>query len=286
MYPPDWQADEQQADLPPPDEATLPAGSEPAQAMPRFCPACGAAWQPEWTCCQACVARSAHQEQAARERTAPSQPVKSALALYFMMLLVSIVTVAALTHGSDEPSSEAQVHAIFIDDAISTAIVLLWCVASWPVILSGLRTTAGAAWYLVAGGFSLATFALASVVVTLAAGLLGAEELSYSAPFLEAGFGWGTIVVSICVQPAIIEELAFRGVILAALERVLGVRDAVIVSALMFMVIHLTVLSFPHLFLIGLALGYLRVRTGSLYPCILAHFLHNLFVLLSEAFWE
>jgi len=42
------------------------------------------------------------------------------------------------------------------------------------------------------------------------------------------------------------------------------------------MMIHLSVPSFPHLFLMGLALGYLRSRTGSLYAGMVLHFTHNL----------
>jgi membrane protease YdiL (CAAX protease family) len=59
-------------------------------------------------------------------------------------------------------------------------------------------------------------------------------------------------------------------------------REAVLISALMFMVLHLAVLSFPHLLVIGLVLGYVRVRSGSLYPCMLLHFTHNLLVVLAE----
>jgi len=38
-------------------------------------------------------------------------------------------------------------------------------------------------------------------------------------PYLEGGFGWGMVVLMIAVQPAIFEELAFRGTILSALSR-------------------------------------------------------------------
>ena len=85
------------------------------------------------------------------------------------------------------------------------------------------------------------------------------------------------------MQPAIFEELASRGVIFGALERVLAVREAIMVSALLFMIIHLAVLSFPHLLVLGLVLGYLRVRTGSLYPGMVLHFTHNLLVVMSES---
>lgn len=87
------------------------------------------------------------------------------------------------------------------------------------------------------------------------------------------------------MQPAVVEELAFRGVIQGALGRVLRMGEAVAVAALMFMILHLMPLSFPHLFLIGLAAGWLRARSGSLYPPMLLHFLHNGLVVASE-WWQ
>jgi membrane protease YdiL (CAAX protease family) len=40
--------------------------------------------------------------------------------------------------------------------------------------------------------------------------------------------------------------------------------------------------SLPHLLILGVVLGWLRVKTGSLYPGMLLHFSHNFLVILSE----
>jgi membrane protease YdiL (CAAX protease family) len=69
---------------------------------------------------------------------------------------------------------------------------------------------------------------------------------------------------------------------LSGLQRVMAARDAVIVSSTLFMIIHLSPLSFPHLLLIGLVLGWMRVRSGSLYPGMVLHFVHNGLVLVAE----
>jgi membrane protease YdiL (CAAX protease family) len=251
-----------------------------------FCPSCGTGWDATWTGCPVCAERAAWRLRSQRQPPSPLAPVVSALALYFVLLLTTIVAavVVAFAEGIESVAGEAHMWlAVDIADAI---IVLVWCVFSWRNVAPGLRAFATAWWYLAACGLAAVTFAVAGVVVTGLVRLLGAEELRYTEPFLEAGYGWSTIIVTVCVQPAIVEELAFRGVVLSALGRVLGARDAVVVSALLFMVIHLTVLSFPHLFLIGLALGFLRVKTGSLYPCMLLHFVHNLLVAVSEVWLE
>ena len=79
----------------------------------------------------------------------------------------------------------------------------------------------------------------------------------------------------LAVLPAIFEELAFRGMILPYLANRIPVTQAVVVSSAAFAILHLSVLSMPFLFFVGLAFGWLRVRSESLVPPMLAHFLHN-----------
>ena len=43
------------------------------------------------------------------------------------------------------------------------------------------------------------------------------------------------------------------------------------------------VLELPHRFVMGLLLGWLRARSNSLAPCVLAHFTHNLLAILIVA---
>jgi len=89
-------------------------------------------------------------------------------------------------------------------------------------------------------------------------------------------------VAAIALAPALFEELLFRGVVLPSLLRSMGAGWAVFGSAVLFGLIHLdgsvpgaTFYRVPFAFAVGLGLGILRVRTGSLYPSILAHALLN-----------
>ena len=89
-------------------------------------------------------------------------------------------------------------------------------------------------------------------------------------------------VAAIAVFPATCEEILFRGVVLPALIRPLGTIGAVLVSALMFGLIHLDPVGdasaftrIPFAILVGVGLGTLRVRTGSLIPPILGHAVLN-----------
>jgi len=80
---------------------------------------------------------------------------------------------------------------------------------------------------------------------------------------------WSVMVIA--VLPALAEELVMRGVLLPSLVRPLGAAAAVIASAAAFAGIHLDPYRFLFTFTIGLVLGALRLRTGSLWPPILAH---------------
>jgi membrane protease YdiL (CAAX protease family) len=88
------------------------------------------------------------------------------------------------------------------------------------------------------------------------------------------------LILIICVQPAIVEEVFFRHLALGLLRRQMGIHVGVLVSSIMFAVAHLfNPLSMPILGLLGLALGYLRIYSRHLLLPILMHFLHNFAVI-------
>lgn len=89
-------------------------------------------------------------------------------------------------------------------------------------------------------------------------------------------------VVAIAVFPAVCEEILFRGVVLPSLARWMGPLGAVLGSAALFGLIHLDTAGgafaftrIPFAILVGVGLGLLRVRTGSLLPPMLAHAVLN-----------
>jgi len=75
----------------------------------------------------------------------------------------------------------------------------------------------------------------------------------------------------IALIPALAEELVMRGVLLPSLVPPLGRAGAVALSALLFAGMHGDRYRFLFTLTIGLVLGGLRLRTGSLWPPIVAH---------------
>jgi len=88
---------------------------------------------------------------------------------------------------------------------------------------------------------------------------------------------WGPVIF-ICVMPAIVEEIGFRGIIQDQLERAVSPGIAISVGSLAFSAAHFSILSAPYLALVGGLLGWMKWKSGSLYPSMLAHFLHNFIV--------
>ena len=80
--------------------------------------------------------------------------------------------------------------------------------------------------------------------------------------------------VTVAILPALVEEFAFRGVILGKLRKHSD-SLAVLVSAVVFGLIHGNFTQIPFAFVVGLVLGYITVKTNSLLPAIIIHFLNN-----------
>ena len=87
--------------------------------------------------------------------------------------------------------------------------------------------------------------------------------------------GYILYFISIAVVPPIIEEFIFRGAILGSIRKLHGDTPAIIVSAALFGLAHANFVQTPVTFLTGLVLGYLTVKTGSIVPSMILHFLNN-----------
>jgi membrane protease YdiL (CAAX protease family) len=131
------------------------------------------------------------------------------------------------------------------------------------------------------GGLALA-FVVVMAAYMKVLRYLGVPFLSMSADFVRAKWPFWSAFVLISVMPAVFEELAFRGMVQSALQRVLGPREALLIQGALFSILHLNPLVFPSHFAMGVGFGYLRQRFGSLYPGMLLHASWNLLVLLRE----
>ena len=102
----------------------------------------------------------------------------------------------------------------------------------------------------------------------------------------ESDFGvWGGILRVVILAP-IVEELIFRGIIFSGFQRIYPASWAIFFSALLFALFHLNPWQLGPTFLLGLLLGFIRLRTGSLLAAMFTHALHNGMIFLSVYYHE
>lgn len=83
------------------------------------------------------------------------------------------------------------------------------------------------------------------------------------------------LIVVFAVVPAVCEEVAFRGFILSGLREHGHPWRAILVSSVLFGVVHLVVQQSINAAILGVLLGYMTVRSGSLLCPIAFHAVHN-----------
>lgn len=84
------------------------------------------------------------------------------------------------------------------------------------------------------------------------------------------------LFIKTAVVPALIEEFAIRGFLLQSMRRY-GDDFAIVMSSLVFSLMHANAVQIIFAFMAGLALGYVYCKTNSIWTCIIVHFLNNAF---------
>jgi membrane protease YdiL (CAAX protease family) len=89
-----------------------------------------------------------------------------------------------------------------------------------------------------------------------------------------------TTLLAVALVPAVVEELACRGLLLGALRPRLGPAAAVALSALAFSALHLSLVRAAPTLLLGVVLAGVRLRARELWSPIVVHLLNNAIALL------
>lgn len=86
---------------------------------------------------------------------------------------------------------------------------------------------------------------------------------------------WLMALVSVVAAP-VVEELVFRGVLMKALQKAITPIGAVLVTSVLFTFAHGDIVQGMYSFAIGILLGYVKIKSGSLWNCIAMHFAFNM----------
>ena len=142
-----------------------------------------------------------------------------------------------------------------------------------------------------------AWFCLCMLVVLITSNLLlsiltgGIESLTESFTLHDTfvshndGSFWRTLGVTLAYAaiPAVCEETLFRGILCAEYEDA-GVGVAIIVSSLLFAMMHFSFGLFPNYLVSGILLACATYATRSLVAAYILHFLYNLFCLFGQSY--
>lgn len=81
-------------------------------------------------------------------------------------------------------------------------------------------------------------------------------------------------IIAVSIIPPLVEEFLFRGILLGKL-RFFGDSFALFVSSALFAVMHGNIIQIPFAFIVGLVLAFITIKTNSIVPAIIVHFLVN-----------
>jgi Predicted metal-dependent membrane protease len=128
----------------------------------------------------------------------------------------------------------------------------------------------------------------ASFVITFRLVNFPSEKFTADYKILETMPLWLALVVLIMgsIVAGICEETGFRGYMQTPLEKRYGSTVAIVITSIVFMLIHLShswaLPILPHIFFASVLLGILAFKTGSLIPGIIGHSLLDIF---DYSFW-
>lgn len=140
----------------------------------------------------------------------------------------------------------------------------------------------GLGWFVLVMPMIMAVAFVSTQIVTLVTQTppeaLGHETLGLLASGQGPWWAWWLTVGAVTIGAPVIEEILYRGCLQSCVRRFLKGWGAIILTSLLFALIHYNVAAIrtlPALFALSLAMGLVYERTGRLMPCIVVHALFN-----------
>lgn len=192
----------------------------------------------------------------------------------------------------EEPGMPAIV--VMLTLGLAAVVVVALVRRKWPALWSmarppglGMLLPANPAFFALAIAVGVAAPLLGGLLTSLLAnGRTVTQDVQNLGMHTPLGLRLALVIVVTSVGP-LVEEILFRGVLLSALTKRWRIGWSVAISSLLFAVSHLPSMQWqwyalPDLMLLASVLAWLRLRTGSLWPSVLAHGVNNL---LAVAAW-
>jgi len=78
----------------------------------------------------------------------------------------------------------------------------------------------------------------------------------------------------VAVLPAVCEEFLHRGILLQGIKHI-GFKKAIVISSLLFALLHFNIQQVSYAFVVGLIMGFVSVVAKNIYPAMIIHFMNN-----------
>ncbi|MDQ3111248.1 MAG: CPBP family glutamic-type intramembrane protease [Bacteroidota bacterium] len=240
------------------------------------CPGCQAEVHPLAKFCSSCgkIIVAPNIELKLAEEKKSTTALQSVIGLYFIMLVVCIILKFTNLEGTFFVLNVAD---LFIDGA-----VLIFAAFNFHELKHNLfRFSSSPKW----AHFRWWVFPVIIVAAVIAC--LGVDKLVniyqeieghrfYAYMYEDTAHPFLWAVIGIALQPAIFEELAFRGVMFNKLKVIMDPGAVIIVTGMLFAILHLSPVSMIWLLPFGLIAGWMRNKSGHLWYGITLHFFYNL----------
>ena len=209
---------------------------------------------------------------------------KIAFGIVFISLMTAFFTGAlVIGAGLSQPDSQQKIYNLFsfvIGQSFMLLPLLYFLIIKKEPILDRLRIRA------VNRGVIFYTFLLSIGVVVLSDELDRIVNIIWPAPDYildlnsllqpESVLGFILLVLAIVVIAPIGEELLFRGFLQQILEQNWNdITRSILITALVFAVIHMNVYWFIQIYFLGILLGFLAWKTKSVIPSLILHSVNN-----------
>ena len=110
----------------------------------------------------------------------------------------------------------------------------------------------------------------------------GYEDMPINLPSMD-GFGFVGVLIAVALLPAVFEEIIFRGLLLKGL-RSFGMAGAILINGALFALYHQNPAQTLYQFCCGAAFALVAIRSGSILPTMLSHFINNALILVLTKF--
>lgn len=172
----------------------------------------------------------------------------------------------------------------FLIDIIAGAVILYFVLVKYREKLSSLGIAFESFYKNVLSGIAAYIFIMPILILVLIVSMLFLDAIGYKPPtqpvfdmFFEEKRSSVILFLTIFVSilGPIIEEIFFRGFLYNAVKKRFGVLLGVLLSGVLFSMLHTNIVGFLPIMILGVLMAFLYEITGSLIASVSIHILHN-----------